>query len=134
MIKEGLLAVWMSLNVDPGGGLIERMQAFELLEQANIPVEISGVCLSACTMYLGLPEVCVQPRTVLGFHSASYTNEKGEQVISSFGNAILMEYYPPVIKKWVTEKKALGSLDMTFMGAEEAWKLGIKKCEKDDKK
>ena len=129
MIKEAIFAVGMALNVDFGGGIIERMQVVELLEKANVAVEISGICLSACTLYLGLPNVCVEPKTVLGFHSAYFTNEEGQPVLSDFGNTVLMEYYPPNIRKWVTEKKALSSVEMKYMGAEEAWKLGVKRCD-----
>lgn len=136
MIIEGIIALGMflnttpaNLNVDPGGGLIDRMQVYELLEKAEVDVPISGICMSACTMYLGLPKVCVEPKTILGFHSASYT-KNGQPVLSEFGNTILMEYYPPNIRTWVLEKKALESLEMTLMTAEEAWAIGVKKCEK----
>lgn len=118
------------LNIDYGGDLITRMQVFEMLESTQAVIPLEGVCISACTMYLGLSHVCVKPGTVFGFHSAYNYNEKGEPVKSAFGNSIMMEYYPPNIQKWVKDNKAFDSLDLTYMNSSTAWKLGIPKCEK----
>lgn len=129
MFKILALVLGLSgLNIDYGGDLITRMQVFEMLENTKVAIPLEGVCISACTMYLGLSKVCVKPNTVFGFHSAYNYNENGEPVKSKFGNSILMQYYPPAIEKWVKDNKAFDSLDLTYMDADTAWKLGIPKC------
>lgn len=117
-----------NIRIDPGGSVTDRMQQIARIEQTETTFRIDGMCVSACTMYLGMKKICIAPRTILGFHS-SYTRESNIPVPSKFGNATVMQYYPEKVRKWVTEKKALDSLDLTPMTAEEAWELGIPKCE-----
>lgn len=117
-----------NVRIDPGGSVADRMQQIERIERSGHQFRIDGMCISACTMYLGLRNVCVAPRTVLGFHS-SYVQQGFTPVPSKYGNAVLLSYYPEKIRKWVVEKKAFDSLDLTPMTAEEAWDLGIKRCE-----
>lgn len=112
-----------SLTVDPGGSITERMRTIELLRENNAKVVIEGLCISACTMLLSLPNACMKPYTIFGFHSASQGFE-----MSSFGNAILKRFYPPKILDWVMEKKALESLDLTPMDDVEANSLGVPYC------
>lgn len=105
------------------------MQQIERIERSGHLFRIDGMCISACTMYLGLKNVCVAPRTVLGFHSSYTSNGFMPPQPSKYGNAVVMSYYPDRVKKWVAEKKAFDSLDLTPMTAQEAWDLGIPKCE-----
>lgn len=116
-----------NVRIDPGGSVADRMQQFERIERSGHLFRIDGMCISACTMYLGLKNVCVAPRTVLGFHS-SYTSNGLSASPSKYGNAVVMSYYPEKVKKWVETKKAFDSLELTPMTAEEAWDLGLPKC------
>ncbi len=122
-----LLFTPQNVKIDEGGSVADRMQHFELIEKAGHQFKIDGMCISACTMFLGLKNVCVAPRTVFGFHS-SYTSNGFISTPSKYGNAILTSYYPPAIRKWVTDNKALDSLELTPMLAEEAWALGMTRC------
>lgn len=117
----------LGVNIDFGGDLLSRMQTFEMLENTQVVIPLEGVCISACTMFLGLSKVCVRPGTIFGFHSA-YIIENDKAVPSQFGNAIMMDHYPAGIQKWVKENNAFGSLNLTYMNAATAWKLGIPKC------
>lgn len=126
-LKILALSLGLGLNIDYGGDLMDRMQTFEMLEKTQVTIPVEGVCISACTMYLGLSKVCVKPGTIFGFHSAAHYD--GENwVLSPFGNAVMMGYYPEPIKKWVKDNKALDKLDLTYMNADTAWKLGIPRC------
>ena len=136
MIKEFLVASTLlsfspvdNIRIDPGGSITERMQQIERIERSGVRFVIDGLCASACTMYLGLKNVCVAPRTTLGFHTASVQGPMGMRAPSKFGNALLMSYYPPKIRQWVKENKALDQEELTAMTAEEAWELGIERCE-----
>jgi len=118
-----------NVRIDPGGSIADRMQQIERIEKSGTLFRIDGMCISACTMYLGLKSVCVAPRTVLGFHSSYTQSPLGRPEPSKYGNAVVMSYYPEKIRKWVQEKKVFDSLDLTPMTAEEAWDLGIPKCD-----
>lgn len=56
---------------DRGGYVGARGREIERMRREGERVEIRGICLSACTMYLDLPNVCVAPDAVLGFHGPS---------------------------------------------------------------
>lgn len=129
-LKGVVAALAVALNIDFGGNIIDRMQSFEMLERTNVTIPLSGVCISACTMFLGLSKVCVEPGTMFGFHSAYTIDEKGNAQMSGFGNALMLEYYPDSVVKWVTQTGALKQLDLTLMTAETAWKIGIPRCKK----
>ena len=118
-----------NIRIDPGGSITERMQQIERIERSGVRFVIDGLCASACTMYLGMKNACVAPRTILGFHTASVQGPLGIRTPSKFGNSILMSYYPPRIREWVKEKKALEQDELTAMTAEEAWELGIERCQ-----
>ena len=56
------------VSFDMGGPIKSRRDEIRKLQRLGHRVEIRGQCFSACTMYLGLPNVCVYPDAVLGFH------------------------------------------------------------------
>jgi hypothetical protein len=58
----------MVVSYDMGGSLQSRQTKIRIMRRQGQRVEIRGRCYSACTMYLGLPDVCVAPDAVLGFH------------------------------------------------------------------
>lgn len=55
---------------DPGGNVIDRLAQMHTMREEGVGVRIEGICASACTLYLDLPEVCVSPGALLGFHGA----------------------------------------------------------------
>lgn len=56
------------VSFDMGGSLQARQTKIRKMRHQGQRVEIRGRCYSACTMYLGLQNVCVDPDAVLGFH------------------------------------------------------------------
>ena len=142
MIKElladavGLIAATLlsfspveNIRIDQGGSVSERMHQIERIEKSGVRFVIDGMCISACTMYLGMKNVCVSPRTVLGFHSSFTQGPLGARIPSKYGNAVLMSYYPERVRAWVIENKALEKDELTPMTAQEAWTLGVERCE-----
>ena len=56
---------------NPGGGIFEFMDAYGKILKDGIPLEVRGVCASACTFFLGIlpkEQVCYTDRAYLGFH------------------------------------------------------------------
>ena len=54
------------IHNDRGGSISERITQIEALQAAGETVEITGLCLSSCTMMLAVG--CAHPDAVLGFH------------------------------------------------------------------
>ena len=59
------------INSDRGGVLNQYAQRVSQLSQSGQRVELRGTCYSACTMYLGLRNVCIHPNARFGFHGPS---------------------------------------------------------------
>lgn len=82
-------------------------------------VEFKGVCYSACTLYLKVPDICYHDRTQFGFHLprafGRYTSGK-----------ILIKDYPDWVNDWIDSKGGLGP-DMMYMD-QNTMKTHIKKC------
>lgn len=57
---------------DLGGAVRPRAELIARLRAAGTRAEITGpICASACTLFLGLPNACLSPSTVFGFHGPS---------------------------------------------------------------
>ena len=59
-----------TITNDNGGRISKFQHHFRIAIKANVRYRIKGTCLSVCTIYLGLPYVCVYPDAILGFHGA----------------------------------------------------------------
>jgi hypothetical protein len=85
---------------DPGGSVALRVLEIAALEARGQEKRVSGDCLSACTMYLGLSTACFEPDTVLGFHGP--TLPFGLEMTPARFDAItraMADYYPPRIRR-----------------------------------
>ncbi len=85
---------------DPGGSVALRVIEIGALEARRQEKRVSGECLSACTMYLGLSTACFDPDAVLGFHGPrlafglAMTSGQFEAITQTMAS-----YYPPRIAK-----------------------------------
>lgn len=87
------------VTADTGGSIIHYIQAFNDIRREGAFVRIEDVCLSACTLILGLvpPEnVCVTEHTLMGFHSA----RDGVGNFHMMGTRLAWHIYP----EWVRAK------------------------------
>lgn len=67
-MAEGILII----GNDRGGYVGQRAQEISDLNDSATRVELRGrICLSSCTLYLGVHDLCISPRTVFGFHGPS---------------------------------------------------------------
>lgn len=54
---------------DPGGNIAARDAYINELNRRGMRVELTAdYCASACTMFLGVEDMCVSPQTIFGFH------------------------------------------------------------------
>ena len=90
---------------DAGGDPNSYITHFGALREANIPVEIRGACLSACTIVLELPptQVCIAPDARLGFHMAETLREGGLyfEADPEYTRDFIERFYPKPVQDWL---------------------------------
>ena len=87
---------------DRGGLLSDRVAQITRLRRSGQAIEIAGECLSACTLYLGLANVCVWPAAVLGFHGPASVLPGMALPPAEFErwSQIMAAHYPPDLRRW----------------------------------
>lgn len=89
------------VHSDRGGPLSERLLEIDQIKEEGLLVEIRGrVCFSTCTMFLGLPGVCVEPTTTFGFHGPTRGGRRLAQEQFDYFSLIIAQYYPEPLKGW----------------------------------
>jgi hypothetical protein len=91
---------------DLGGRVDYYKAASEHYQRSGQWVMIAGRCTSACTLALGLPNVCVWPEAVLGFHYPYQADNSSDPYLRYSSNqAKLQEWtswfwyqYPPQLR------------------------------------
>ncbi|TNC50772.1 hypothetical protein FHG66_07280 [Rubellimicrobium rubrum] len=90
---------------DRGGSVALRVIEIGTLEARRQEKRVSGECLSACTMYLGLSTACFEHDAVLGFHGPRLafdlpmTGMQFEAITQTMAS-----YYPPRIARQFLEE------------------------------
>ena len=95
---------------DRGGRIGAYLEAYATLRNSGERIIIDGPCLSACTLIVGLippNRVCVTSRARLGFHAAWLPDHEGRRVSSAMGTQVLMEVYPPKVRRWIRHRGGL---------------------------
>jgi hypothetical protein len=86
-----------------GGGMLgDFIAEYNTIRRSGRTVIIDGVCISACTLVLGLlplDRICMTPFGKLAFHSASYRG-----LHSSEGTRLAWQLYPETIRKLLRER------------------------------
>lgn len=75
---------------DAGGSLAQRIPLVVDYGIFRREVHILGYCASACTLYLGLPDVCVSPDATFVFKS---------RADSAYWTRQAFEFYPPMLRE-----------------------------------
>lgn len=124
----GLIGWWafgQTVTNDNGGPVQERIDQMRGMDG----VRIVGDCMSACTLYLGLPDTCVTPSARLGFHSPTSAlpgiplpREDWERV-----TAQMAAHYPPAIADWFM-REARWSERVMLLSGREAIRMGVAEC------
>jgi hypothetical protein len=109
------------ITADNGGRMGDYASRFLQVRQTGERVVIDGVCLSACTMVLGLvprERVCATSRAVLGFHAAWQPDGQGGRIISAPATQVLLAGYPPAVRAWIARHGGLTPRMMFMRGSE----------------
>jgi hypothetical protein len=107
------------ISDDVGGKVKDYTTHFRQVRDSGEPVVISGICVSACTMVLGLvpsDRICATPNAVLGFHAAWMFDSSGKRVVSASGTQDLMNTYPAPVRAWIARQGGLTPKMMYMRG------------------
>lgn len=84
------------IEFSPGGVITDFIERYDDIRRSGRPVIIDSLCLSACTLVIGLvpnDRICVTPYAQLGFHSAWFQTMLGP-AHSSEGTRLVWQIYP----------------------------------------
>lgn len=115
---------------DLGGALEARMAELAALQRSGQPVEIRGQCSSSCTLYLGLPQTCVQRSATLGFHgpqSDIYGLALPPAEFEHWSN-VMASHYPPMLRRWFMAEARNVTVGIYQISGSEAIRLGAREC------
>jgi len=122
----------MIIEDDRGGAVDARVQLIQDYKSSDVHLEIRGrFCLSACTMFLGMKNVCVSPDTVFGFHgpsSAVYGIGLASKAFEYWSH-VMADHYPEPIKSWYLKdgrNRIVGFHEITGRGLID---LGVAECQ-----
>jgi hypothetical protein len=119
--ETGTADAAVRISEDPGGRIGTYLDAFAALRASGERVIIDGSCLSACTMVLGMiprERICVTSKARLGFHAAWMPGEHGRPVVHRTATKLLMDTYPPGIRKWISKRGGLKKRMIFLRGRE----------------
>jgi hypothetical protein len=105
---------------DGGGDILRYIAKYLDLQMRGERVVISGDCLSACTLALGLlakDRRCFTNDARLGFHSA-YMEFGPSRIWDPFGTAVFWLVYPAEIRAWISSHGGLTSKLIYLEGKE----------------
>lgn len=115
---------------DNGGLLIERIRFLSALRQSGQRVEIRGQCISACTLYLGLPQTCVSRDTVMGFHGPQ-SQLYGIALPAAdfeYWSRVMADHYPPALRRWFLTEGRNEIMGVHRIRGRELIRLGAREC------
>lgn len=118
------------VSYDLGGDVSERLQEVAKLRRLGTKVRIEGFCASACTLYLGLPQTCVSPAAVLGFHGPS-TRYPGIPLPYDEFERIsrqMAALYPGPISRWFMKTGRLQTVGLQSFSSETLVRMGVPRC------
>ncbi|MCC7320528.1 MAG: hypothetical protein IT542_06055 [Rubellimicrobium sp.] len=126
----GQVAGVLIVGDDRGGMVGARASEIEGLRQARIRVEIRGsICLSACTRYLGVGDVCVSPRTTFGIHGPTRDGRPLGGADFERWTAVMARHYAPPLRNWFMEGPRYRSgSDYSRLSGAELIRMGYPSC------
>lgn len=117
------------IHNDRGGRLETRLRQLSSLRQSGQPVEIRGsVCFSTCTLLLGLPQTCILPRTVFGFHGPSSYGRALDPTVFERASVLIANHYPAALRRWYLDTGRYRIRTMYRIRGAQLLKVGAKSC------
>ena len=102
---------------DEGGSINQYFARYQGIRDSGDTVVIDGLCLSACTLVLGIlprDKVCATNGAMLGFHEAWRPNGLGGKSPAADQTQRMMDTYPASVRRWLSRQGGLRS-EMVFV-------------------
>jgi hypothetical protein len=102
---------------DEGGSVGQYFARYQGIRDSGDTVVIDGLCLSACTLVLGIlppDRVCATGGAKLGFHAAWRPNGQGGRSLAADQTQRMMQSYPASVRRWISRQGGLTS-EMVFL-------------------
>ncbi|MFN4156235.1 MAG: hypothetical protein ACK4HF_16430 [Paracoccaceae bacterium] len=113
---------------DMGGPLDRRQDEIRRLRRSGQPVELRGRCYSACTMYLGLPNVCVSPDAVFGFHGPQRLMARMPRDLFDHWSEVMAQNLRPPLKRWFMSQARFAGADVMTLPGTALIRMGYAPC------
>jgi len=108
------------ITADIGGRIGKYIETYQNARQTGELVVIDGVCLSACTLVLGIippGRVCATSRARFGFHAAWMPGDDGRPITSPLGTQALWNIYPSHVRRWINNHGGLSRKMIYLQGS-----------------
>jgi hypothetical protein len=110
------------------GGMFDRFDPIvSKHNQSGELFRIEGHCQSACTLFLGIKNVCIDPDASLLFHAGHDRNRN----ITASSTAHMLSAYNPKLRNYVTTNHYMDTLAFhAISGRDMIDKFGYRECPK----
>ncbi len=113
---------------DRGGWLGQRSKKIRKMRATGQRVELRGTCLSACTMYLSLPNACVSSNATFGFHGPSRNGQQLSQREFDHWSRLMADNYREPLRSWFLTKARYRTSGYYNMSGTELIRMGYPQC------
>lgn len=114
---------------DYGGLLHKRLSQLEVLRRSGQRVEIRGQhCYSTCTLFLALPNACISPETLFGFHGPSRSGARLQPSVFEKYSRLIANHYPRKLRNWYLRKGRTRIDGLYKMAGHRLVRMGAKSC------
>lgn len=113
---------------DPGGLLGARSAEIRALRASGQRVELRGGCYSACTMYLGLPNVCVAATARFGFHGPSWYGADLPPDRFEHWSQVMARNYREPLRSWFLNEARHRTTDYFMLSGADLIRMGYPRC------
>jgi hypothetical protein len=114
---------------DMGGIVGSRADEIERINASGARVEIRGdVCISSCTMYLGVGDVCVSPDTDFGFHGPSFFGADLPEREFEYWSRVIANHYNAPLRDWFMREARYRNFRPYTLSGEELIRIGYTSC------
>jgi hypothetical protein len=121
------LAAGSSVGYGMGGQFSRFDPVVQQYNQSGELFRIEGLCRSACTLFLGIKNVCVERSASLAFHAG---HDRGRQVVARLSDHMLNAYNAR-LRSYLVANHAMETLAFhTVSGRDIIEKFGYRECPK----
>jgi len=115
---------------DRGGRIRARLREIRDIRNRGQRVEIRGrLCLSTCTMFLGLPDTCVSRTTWFGFHGPSDYGRQLDVREFDYWSEVIALHYPDQLRGWYMQTGRMRIVGYYRISGVELIRTGVKECD-----